>query len=73
MRPAIFIPLLLLTLPGRIFAQDTTVSTPQQGPIQDNSFLAEEAYNQEPGVVQHIQTFTPLWNSRTWAYSFTQE
>src|SRR6266480_3790593 len=22
--------------------------------IQDNSFLVEEAYNQEPGVVQHI-------------------
>ncbi|HEY3054988.1 MAG TPA: hypothetical protein VGK31_03540 [Thermoanaerobaculia bacterium] len=22
--------------------------------IQDNSFLAEEAYNQEKGVVQHI-------------------
>ena len=42
-------------------------------PIQDNSFLAEEAYNQEPGVVQHIQTFTRMWNSKTWAYSFTQE
>ena len=25
--------------------------------IQDNSFLLEEAYNQEDGVVQHIQTF----------------
>jgi hypothetical protein len=24
------------------------------GPIQDNSFLVEEAYNQEAGVVQHI-------------------
>ena len=24
------------------------------GPIQDNSFLLEEAYNQDPGVVQHI-------------------
>ena len=42
-------------------------------PIQDNSFLVEEAYNQEPGVVQHIQSFTRLWNSRTWAYTFTQE
>lgn len=25
--------------------------------IQDNSFLIEDASNQEPGVVQHIQTF----------------
>ena len=24
--------------------------------IEDNSFLIEEAYNQEPGVVQHIFT-----------------
>jgi len=35
--------------------------------------LAEEAYNQEPGVVQHISAFTRMWNSKTWAYSFTQE
>lgn len=25
--------------------------------IEDNSFLVEEAYNREPGMVQHIQTF----------------
>ena len=41
--------------------------------IQDNSFLVEEAYNQEVGVVQHIQTFQRLWNSKDWAYTFTQE
>jgi hypothetical protein len=58
---------------GRGFAQETKGSLPHEPPIQDNSFLAEEAYNQEPGVVQHIQTFTGLWNSKTWAYSFTQE
>lgn len=39
--------------------------------IQDNSFLIEEAFNQEPGVVQHINTF--LHGRGTWAYSFTQE
>jgi hypothetical protein len=27
-------------------------------PIQDNSFLVEEAYNQEPGVIQHVARFT---------------
>ena len=30
------------------------------GPIQDNSFLVEEAYNQEDGVVQHISFFERL-------------
>lgn len=41
--------------------------------IQDNSLLVEEAYNQEFGVVQHIQTFQRLWDSKDWAYTFTQE
>ncbi len=42
-------------------------------PIQDNSFLVEEAYNQEPGVVQTIQTYTRLAGTGDWAYSLTQE
>ena len=41
--------------------------------IQDNSFLIEEAYNQERGVIQHISTYTRLWASKDWAYSFTEE
>jgi len=41
--------------------------------IQDNSFLIEEAYNQEFGVVQHIQNFQRYWNSKDWVYTFTQE
>jgi len=43
--------------------------------IEDNSFLIEEAYNQEAGVVQHI--FTAIYNndsrSRGWNFNFTQE
>jgi len=43
--------------------------------IEDNSFLVEEAYNQEAGVVQHI--FTGTYNNdsrrRGWTFSFTQE
>lgn len=43
--------------------------------IEDNSFLIEEAYNQEPGVVQHI--FTAHYNNdsrrRGWEFNFTQE
>jgi len=41
--------------------------------IQDNSFLLEEAYNQEAGVVQHIQSFEYLSKSKDWVYTFTQE
>src|ERR1700694_558365 len=40
--------------------------------IQDNSFLLEEAYNQESGVVQHISSFIRS-SSGNWTYSFTQE
>ena len=43
--------------------------------IEDNSFLIEEAYNQEPGVVQHI--FVASFNNdsrrRGWSFNFTQE
>ena len=47
--------------------------------VQDNSFLLEEAYNQEPGVVQHIFTAFSSVNrlhgrdDRQTAFSFTQE
>jgi hypothetical protein len=41
--------------------------------IQDNSFLVEEAYNQNYGVVQHISSFTRFWESKAWIYTFTQE
>jgi outer membrane putative beta-barrel porin/alpha-amylase len=40
--------------------------------IQDNSFLLEEAYNQDRGIVQHISTFSRS-SSGDWLYSFTQE
>ena len=41
--------------------------------IQDNSFLLEEAYNQEAGVVQHIGTYARFAGSGDWTFSFTQE
>ncbi|HNX65280.1 MAG TPA: hypothetical protein PKH02_00280 [Bacteroidales bacterium] len=40
--------------------------------IEDNSFLLEEAYNQEPGVIQHISAFQYM-KDKTWSYSFTDE
>ena len=51
---------------------------PAEG-IQDNSFLIEEAYNQEPGVVQHILNVIQSVNRRAgpdereWSFVFTQE
>jgi hypothetical protein len=39
--------------------------------IADNSFLIEEAYNQEPGVVQHIATLQR--QRRDWYFAFVQE
>jgi hypothetical protein len=50
--------------------KDSSNDSPE---IQDNSFLVEEAYNQEFGVVQHIQSFQRLWKSKDWIYTFTQE
>lgn len=43
--------------------------------IEDNSFLIEEAYNQEPGVVQHIfnAQYTTSGARHGWLFSFTQE
>ncbi len=43
------------------------------GQIQDNSFLIEEAYNQESGIVQHISTFERPSDGNAWEYNFTQE
>jgi hypothetical protein len=55
----------------------TLISRPcfaeEQKKIQDNSFLIEEAYNQEKGVVQHISVFQYMKRSNDWQYSFTQE
>lgn len=39
--------------------------------IKDNSFLVEEAFNQERGIFQHIVMFTRL--SGDWDLTFTQE
>jgi hypothetical protein len=56
------------TLPGQ-----SQTGAKEQPQIQDNSFLVEEAYNQERAVVQHISTFWRLWNSKDWSYAITQE
>jgi len=45
----------------------------QQPAIQDNSFLIEESYNQEPAVVQEISLFSWSALTHSWVYTFTNE
>lgn len=55
------------------YAQTAPVaSAPVKWEILDNSFLVEEAFNQETGIVQTIFTWT-RGRDRTWGASFTQE
>jgi hypothetical protein len=67
-RTIVLLSAFLLALP--IVAQ---TAPPEESQIQDNSFLIEEAYNQDPGVVQHIQTFSQTTRGGAWVYTFTQE
>jgi hypothetical protein len=46
---------------------------PEPTRIRDNLFLLEEAYNQEPGVIQHISVFQYAPEDQDWTYSFTEE
>jgi len=69
-RFALAVPLLCA---AALAQEKASASSSSQPGIQDNSFLVEEAYNQNFGVVQHISSFTRFWNSKNWAYTFTQE
>jgi hypothetical protein len=69
-RTMVILSALLLAAPI-VFAQTPPPEAESQ--IQDNSFLIEEAYNQDPGVVQHIQTFSRATRGGDWLYTFTQE
>ncbi len=51
----------------------STANSQEVTHIADNSFLVEEAYNQEAGVVQHVSTFSRLEGGGAWDYGFTQE
>jgi hypothetical protein len=56
--------------PGRR-AEAPAPATPP--PIEDNSFLVDEAYNQDRGVVQHVGTFDRPLRGPGWLATFTQE
>jgi len=73
MRPHLFCFILSFLIPCcSLFTHGQSGQEPT-GPIQDNSFLIEEAYNQEDGVIQHISTFERLTNSHDWVYTQTDE
>ena len=65
----------MMLLGALLLAMPLAAQTPAEpeSQIQDNSFLIEEAYNQDPGVVQHIQTFSRATHGGDWLYTFTQE
>jgi hypothetical protein len=66
----------VLVVAGPPSAVSTSIaSEPLAKGIQDNSFFVEEAYNQEPGVVQHILNVPINFTngSREITPSFTQE
>jgi DtxR family Mn-dependent transcriptional regulator len=60
---------MVLILSRGLLAQ--TASTSEPFKITDNSFLVEEAFNQDRGVFQNIFGMTHI--SGTWATTFTQE
>lgn len=66
-RHAVAAACLTTTIPALLPAQSDVT------PIMDNSFLVEEAYNQEPGVVQHVTTFVHTRDLDGWLATFTQE
>ena len=64
-----------LAAPGLPAQSPSSSPQPREAPppIEDNSFLIEEAYNQGRGVVQHINTFSRSSSGGGWEYTFTQE
>ena len=68
--------LLCLLLPVAVFAQSGNQApppSPRSAPFEilDNSFLVEEAFNQERGIFQNIFGYTRI--ARSWQFAFTQE
>lgn len=78
MKSTIIITLLLFLSPLAIAQENEPPGTESEAielltGVQDNSFLLEEGYNQEPGIVQHINLLLHDPDANAWAYLFTQE
>ena len=65
--------LALAFIATRLSAQAPVTDSAKAPGIQDNSFIVEEAYNQEAGVVQHISGLSIDNASKSYEYDFTQE
>jgi outer membrane putative beta-barrel porin/alpha-amylase len=63
----------LLLCAAMLMVASTAFAQKDLTAIQDNSFLVEEAYNQEDGVIQHINLFSRDQKTHEWLYTFTQE
>jgi hypothetical protein len=63
----------LSTIPVLLTLLASSAGAQSAPPVRDNSFLVEEAYNQERRVVQHISVFSLARRSSDWEYGFTQE
>lgn len=64
----------LLLFLGTLFGSTAVAQmAAENAAIEDNSFLVEEAFNQEKNIIQHISMFT--WNPEAggWVYTFTEE
>lgn len=72
MRFSVLVLCLSVASPLAVQAQSSSPPSPPP-PIEDNSFLVEEAYNQERGIVQHVNTFSRSAGSSAWVYEFAQE
>jgi hypothetical protein len=63
--------LAMFLTPALASAQSASPASPPV--VQDNSFLVEEAYNQETGIVQHIFTLLTHHGTSDFEGAFTQE
>jgi DtxR family Mn-dependent transcriptional regulator len=65
--------ILMLALAGSALAQNVAAPRPHvaEFAITDNSFIVEEAFNQEAGIFQNIANV--LFVDKNWAAAFTQE
>lgn len=66
-----FVSLSLLSSCLLAFSSYAAAEKPKR--IEDNSFLIEEAYNQEDGVNQFIQSYQYSKKTKEWLYTFTHE
>jgi hypothetical protein len=71
-RAAVSVSAIVLSLAAAAGAAAQTPANADEWKITDNSFLVEEAFNQDPGIVQHIFGFQRQ-SGGNWQFTFTQE